>query len=52
MKFVFEWQDTPHAIVLCAVLQINRGELPTRYRGPARLLQSRLLRRSLQSSRS
>jgi catechol 2,3-dioxygenase-like lactoylglutathione lyase family enzyme len=21
-----EWQDTPHAIVLCAVLRVNRGE--------------------------
>jgi hypothetical protein len=46
-----EWQDTPHAIVLCAVLRVNRGELSTRYRGAVRLLQSQMLRRSLQNFR-
>jgi len=46
-----EWQDTPHAIVLCAVRRANRGELPTRYRSAAPLLQLQMLRRSLQSLR-
>jgi hypothetical protein len=46
-----EWQDTPHAIALCAVLRVNRGELPTRYRDAALLLQPQVLRRSLQSAR-
>jgi len=43
-----EWEVAPAAVFLCDVRPADRSELPTGNRGAPHLLQSRLLRASLQ----